>query len=302
MRSQRKQRLLPQENDLMAGYLPELPRLMVDEAVKAALLEDWGRAGDVTSQATIPADAQATAVIASRKPGVLAGLALAESAFRQTDARVRFETVLQDGARLEKGSIAARMTGPARAILSAERVALNFACHLSGIATATARFADLIAHTEADIVCTRKTTPGLRAFEKYAVRCGGGSNHRFGLDDAILIKDNHIAVAGGVRPAIEAAKAFAGHLVKIEVEVDTLDQLREALACKPDVIMLDNMGPEQLREAVSIAGGQVLLEASGGIEADTITAIAEAGVNLISSGWITHSSPILDLGLDIEIG
>ncbi|SHL49115.1 carboxylating nicotinate-nucleotide diphosphorylase [Roseibium suaedae] len=286
----------------MAGYLPELPRLMVDEAVKAALLEDWGRAGDVTSQATIPADAQATAVIASRKPGVLAGLALAESAFRQTDARVRFETVLQDGARLEKGSIAARMTGPARAILSAERVALNFACHLSGIATATARFADLIAHTEADIVCTRKTTPGLRAFEKYAVRCGGGSNHRFGLDDAILIKDNHIAVAGGVRPAIEAAKAFAGHLVKIEVEVDTLDQLREALACKPDVIMLDNMGPEQLREAVSIAGGQVLLEASGGIEADTITAIAEAGVNLISSGWITHSSPILDLGLDIEIG
>lgn len=302
MRSQRKQRLLPQENDLMAGYLPELPRLMVDEAVKAALLEDWGRAGDVTSQATIPADAQATAVIASRKPGVLAGLALAESAFRQTDARVRFETVLQDGARLEKGSVAARMTGPARAILSAERVALNFACHLSGIATATARFADLIAHTEADIVCTRKTTPGLRAFEKYAVRCGGGSNHRFGLDDAILIKDNHIAVAGGVRPAIEAAKAFAGHLVKIEVEVDTLDQLREALACKPDVIMLDNMGPEQLREAVSIAGGQVLLEASGGIEADTITAIAEAGVNLISSGWITHSSPILDLGLDIEIG
>lgn len=286
----------------MAGYLPELPRLMVDEAVKAALLEDWGRAGDVTSQATIPADAQATAVIASRKPGVLAGLALAESSFRQTDARVRFETVLQDGARLEKGSVAARMSGPARAILSAERVALNFACHLSGIATATAHFADLIAHTQADIVCTRKTTPGLRAFEKYAVRCGGGSNHRFGLDDAILIKDNHIAVAGGVRPAIEAAKAFAGHLVKIEVEVDTLDQLREALACKPDVIMLDNMGPDQLREAVSIANGQVLLEASGGIEADTITAIAEAGVNLISSGWITHSSPILDLGLDIEIG
>ncbi|MBD8893074.1 carboxylating nicotinate-nucleotide diphosphorylase [Roseibium litorale] len=286
----------------MAGYLPELPRLMVDEAVKAALLEDWGRAGDVTSQATIPADAQATAVIASRKPGVLAGLALAESAFRQTNAQVRFEAVLQDGARLEKGSVAARMSGPARAILSAERVALNFACHLSGIATATARFADLIAHTQANIVCTRKTTPGLRAFEKYAVRCGGGSNHRFGLDDAILIKDNHIAVAGGVRPAIEAAKAFAGHLVKIEVEVDTLDQLREALACKPDVIMLDNMGPDQLREAVSIANGQVLLEASGGIEADTITAIAEAGVNLISSGWITHSSPILDLGLDIEIG
>lgn len=285
----------------MKAHLPVLPQLMVDEAVKAALLEDWGRAGDVTSQATIPADRQATAVIASRKPGILAGLALAESAFRQTDARVTFEPLMADGDRLEKGSVVARMSGPARAILSAERVALNFACHLSGIATATARFADLIAHTRADIVCTRKTTPGLRAFEKYAVRCGGGSNHRFGLDDAILIKDNHIAVAGGVTAAIEAAKAFAGHLVKIEVEVDTLDQLREALGCAPDVVMLDNMSPDQLAEAVAIAGGKVLLEASGGIEADTVKAVAEAGVDLISSGWITHSAPILDLGLDIEI-
>ncbi|MFD1695216.1 carboxylating nicotinate-nucleotide diphosphorylase [Roseibium aestuarii] len=286
----------------MKAHLPVLPQLMVDEAVKAALLEDWGRAGDVTSQATIPADRQATAVIASRKPGILAGLALAESAFRQTDVRVTFEPLMADGDRLEKGSVVARMSGPARAILSAERVALNFACHLSGIATATARFADLIAHTRADIVCTRKTTPGLRAFEKYAVRCGGGSNHRFGLDDAILIKDNHIAVAGGVTAAIEAAKAFAGHLVKIEVEVDTLDQLREALGCAPDVVMLDNMSPDQLAEAVAIAGGKVLLEASGGIEADTVKAVAEAGVDLISSGWITHSAPILDLGLDIEIG
>lgn len=286
----------------MKAHLPVLPQLMVDEAVKAALLEDWGRAGDVTSQATIPADRQATAVIASRKPGILAGLALAESAFRQTDVRVTFEPLMADGDRLEKGSVVARMSGPARAILSAERVALNFACHLSGIATATARFADLIAHTRADIVCTRKTTPGLRAFEKYAVRCGGGSNHRFGLDDAILIKDNHIAVAGGVTAAIEAAKAFAGHLVKIEVEVDTLDQLREALGCAPDVVMLDNMSPDQLAEAFAIAGGKVLLEASGGIEADTVKAVAEAGVDLISSGWITHSAPILDLGLDIEIG
>lgn len=283
-------------------HLPELPRLMVDEAVKAALLEDWGRAGDVTSQATLPPTAVATAVIAARKPGVLAGLALAESAFRQTDSGLSFEAVLNDGARLAPRDVVARIKGPARSLLAAERVALNYLGHLSGIATATASFADLIAHTRADIVCTRKTTPGLRAFEKYAVKCGGGSNHRFGLDDAILIKDNHIAVAGGVTKAIEAAKAFAGHLVKIEVEVDTLEQLEEALAARPDVVMLDNMPPENLKKAVTIADGKVLLEASGGIELDTVKAVAEAGVDLISSGWITHSAPVLDLGLDIEIG
>ncbi len=283
-------------------FLPELPRLMVDEAVKAALLEDWGRAGDVTSQATLPPDAKASAVIAARKPGVLAGLAFAESAFRQTDAGLHFEAVLADGDRLSPKAVVARIAGPARALLAAERVALNFLGHLSGIATATSKFADLIAHTKADIVCTRKTTPGLRAFEKYAVKCGGGSNHRFGLDDAILIKDNHIAVAGGVTQAIEAAKAFAGHLVKIEVEVDTLEQLDEALAAGPDVVMLDNMPPEVLKQAVAKAGGKVLLEASGGIELDTVKAVAEAGVDLISSGWITHSAPVLDLGLDIEIG
>jgi len=286
----------------MTARLPVLPRLIVEEAVKAALLEDWGRAGDITSQATIPADATASAVIAARKPGILAGLVLAETAFRLTDDAVDFETVAADGDRLEKGTVVARMSGPARAILSAERVALNFLGHLSGVATATARFADLIAHTQADIVCTRKTTPGLRTFEKYAVRCGGGSNHRFGLDDAILIKDNHIAVAGGVTRAIEAAKAFKGHLVKLEVEVDTLDQLREALACGPDVILLDNFDPGRLREAVAITGGKVPLEASGGIEEDTVKAIAESGVDLISSGWITHSAPVLDLGLDIGIG
>lgn len=286
----------------MTAQLPVLPRLIVEDAVKAALLEDWGRAGDLTSQATIPAEAKATAVIAARKPGVLAGLALAESAFRLTDDAVEFETVAADGDRLEKGTVVARISGPARAILSAERVALNFLGHLSGVATATARFADLIAHTSADIVCTRKTTPGLRTFEKYAVRCGGGSNHRFGLDDAILIKDNHVAVAGGVTEAIEAAKAFKGHLVKLEVEVDTLEQLKEALACGPDVILLDNFDPDRLREAVAITAGRVPLEASGGIEADTVKAIAESGVDLISSGWITHSAPVLDLGLDIEIG
>lgn len=284
------------------NHLPELPRLMVDEAVKAALLEDWGRAGDVTSQATLPATAQAKAVIAARKPGVLAGLALAESAFRQTDAGLSFNAEKTDGDRLSPNDVVARIEGPARALLAAERVALNYLGHLSGIATATASFADLIAHTRADIVCTRKTTPGLRAFEKYAVRCGGGSNHRFGLDDAILIKDNHIAVAGGVTQAITAAKAFAGHLVKIEVEVDTLAQLEEALAAGPDVVMLDNMPPVTLKEAVAMAGGKVLLEASGGIERDTVKAVAEAGVDLISSGWITHSAPVLDLGLDIEMG
>ncbi|WP_306140918.1 carboxylating nicotinate-nucleotide diphosphorylase [Roseibium sp. MMSF_3412] len=281
--------------------LPELPRLMIDDAVKSALLEDWGRAGDITSQATLPADACAVAQIVSRKSGVLAGLRFAESAFRETDTALSFDALKQDGETLAPGDTVARIEGPARALLSAERVALNFLGHLSGIATATSRFASQISHTKAEIVCTRKTTPGLRAFEKYAVKCGGGANHRFGLDDAILIKDNHIAVAGGVTRAIEAAKAFAGHLVKIEVEVDTLDQLKEALTAGPDVVMLDNMGPETLREAVDITGGRALLEASGGIELDTVRAVAESGVDLISSGWITHSAPVLDLGLDIEI-
>ncbi|CTQ52742.1 putative nicotinate-nucleotide pyrophosphorylase [carboxylating] [Roseibium album] len=282
--------------------LPELPQLMIDEAVKSALLEDWGRAGDITSQATLPKDAKARAVISARKSGVLSGLQFAESAFRQTENLLCFEPVMSDGDRLSPKDVVARIEGPARSLLAAERVALNFLGHLSGVATATSRFAELIAHTKADIVCTRKTTPGLRAFEKYAVKCGGGSNHRFGLDDAILIKDNHIAVAGGVSEAIEAAKAFAGHLVKIEVEVDTLEQLKEALVAGPDVVMLDNMPPEVLRQAVEIAGGRVRLEASGGIELDTVKAVAEAGVDLISSGWITHSAPVLDLGLDIQIG
>ena len=281
--------------------LPRLPDLMIDEAVKQALLEDWGRAGDITSQATLPANASGKAVIAARKPGVLAGLELARSAFRQTDASISFKTEMEDGSRLTAGDVVARIEGPAQGLLSAERVALNFLGHLSGISSATARFADLIAHTKAKIVCTRKTTPGLRAFEKYAVRCGGGANHRFGLDDAILIKDNHVAVAGGVRRAIEAARDFAGHLVKIEVEVDTLDQLQEALDVGPDAVMLDNMPPDMLRQAVAIADGKVVLEASGGIDGETVAAVAETGIDLISSGWITHSAPVLDLGLDIAV-
>ncbi len=275
---------------------------MIDEAVKAALLEDWGRAGDITSQATLPPDARADSRIVSRKTGVLAGLQFAESAFRQTDPALSFEVLKRDGDTLAPGDTVARIKGPARALLGAERVALNFLGHLAGIASATERFATQISHTKAKIVCTRKTTPGLRAFEKYAVKCGGGANHRFGLDDAILIKDNHIAVAGGVRKAIEAAKAFAGHLVKVEVEVDTLEQLKEALDAGPDVVMLDNMSPGTLRKAVELTGGRALLEASGGIELDTVRAVAETGVDLISSGWITHSAPVLDLGLDIDIG
>ncbi len=282
--------------------LPALSLIMVDDAVKAALLEDFGRAGDITSQATIPANTVAIGVIAARKDGVLAGIDLALSAFRQVDPTLDVTVLAQDGDKLEPGTLIARIHGPARALLEAERVALNFLSHLSGIASTTNAFQRKISHTNAKVVCTRKTTPGLRSFEKYAVRCGGGMNHRFGLDDAILIKDNHIAIAGGVIPAIESARAFAGHLVCIEVEVDTLEQLKEALTAKPDVVMLDNMGPDLLAQAVKINRGQAVLEASGTITLSTIQAVAESGVDIISSGWITHSAPTLDLGLDIETG
>ena len=283
--------------------LPVLNPLLVEQAVRAALAEDFGRAGDITSQATIPASAQARAVIAARKkPGVLAGLALAKQAFELVDPTLRFDALLEDGAQFGPGAVLARIEGPARALLSAERVALNFLGRLCGIATLTSHYAEAIAHTKAKICCTRKTTPGLRAFEKYAVRCGGGVNHRFGLDDAILIKDNHIAVAGGVVPALRAAKAFVGHLVKIEIEVDRLDQLREVLAEGADVVLLDNMDLTQLREAVALIGGRMKAEASGGIHLGGVREVAETGVDLISSGALTHSAPTLDLGLDIEIG
>ena len=282
--------------------LPTLNPLLVDEAVRAALAEDFGRAGDLTSQATIPALARARAVIAARKkPGVLAGLDLAKKAFELIDPEVTFEPLAADGDHIAPGAILAEMDGPARAILSAERVALNFLGRLCGVATLTAHYAEAIAHTEAKICCTRKTTPGLRAFEKYAVRCGGGVNHRFGLDAAILIKDNHIAVAGGVVPALRAAKNFVGHLVKIEIEVDNLDQLREVLAEGADAALLDNMSLADMREAVAMAGGRLTLEASGGIHLGGLREVAETGVDLISSGALTHSAPALDLGLDIEI-
>lgn len=282
--------------------LPVLNPLIVEQAVRAALDEDFGRAGDITSQATIPAEARARAVIAARKkPGVLAGLDLAKKAFELVDPSLTFEALAGDGDHLSPGAIVARIEGSARGILSAERVALNFLGRLCGVATLTSHYAQAIAHTKAKICCTRKTTPGLRAFEKYAVRCGGGMNHRFGLDDAVLIKDNHIAVAGGVVPALRAAKNFVGHLVKIEIEVDTLDQLQEVLAEGADVVLLDNMTPDQLREAVKMIGGRMRAEASGGVALGAVKEIAETGVDLISAGALTHSAPTLDLGLDIEM-
>ncbi|WP_421724488.1 carboxylating nicotinate-nucleotide diphosphorylase [Bauldia sp.] len=282
--------------------LPVLPRLLVDDVVAAALKEDLGRAGDITSDATIPAEARASGTIAARTPGVIAGVPLAAATFRAVDPAVRFVVECGDGAAVGAGDGIARIDGPARTILAAERVALNFLGHLSGIATATRDLVERVAHTGARICDTRKTTPGLRALEKYAVRCGGGANHRFGLDDAVLIKDNHIAVAGGVAAAIEAARAFAGHLVKVEVEVDTLEQLHAAMAAEPDAVLLDNMTPDTLRAAVAIIDGRAIAEASGNVTRETVAAIAETGVDRISSGWITHSAPSLDVGLDVAAG
>ena len=276
--------------------------IYLENAVRAALDEDLGRAGDITTLATIPAGRMASAVMAVRKPGVVAGLPVAAAAFRLIDASLKFEALAEDGAHVDGNRTpVARVSGDARSILTAERVALNYMCRLSGTATLTAKYVALVAHTNAKICCTRKTTPGLRAFEKYAVRCGGAMNHRFGLDDAFLIKDNHIAVCGGIKQALRAAKAAAGHLVKVEIEVDTLDQLREVLEEGADFVLLDNMSVAQMAEAVKLAAGRVKLEASGGIHLDTVKAIAETGVDLVSSGALTHSAPILDVGLDIEI-
>ena len=275
--------------------------LLVEDAVRVALLEDLGRAGDITTNATIPAMKQARAVIAARQPGIVAGLDLAKAAFRLLDPALSFETRIADGTAVTPGAILATIEGPARALLSAERVALNFLGRLSGIATLTSRYVAAVAHTKVRIVCTRKTTPGLRTFEKYAVLCGGGFNHRFGLDDAILIKDNHIAVAGGIIPALRAVKAAIGHLVKIEIEVDTLDQLDDVLTEGADVVLLDNMTPARLREAVARVKGRLLTEASGGVTLETVAAIAKSGVDMISVGALTHSAQVLDVGLDIQI-
>lgn len=278
--------------------LPGLPRGLIVHVVADALAEDLGLAGDITTDATVAADAEAQAVIATRRPGVLAGLELAEAAFAALDPTVIFTPVKADGDRLQAGDVVARISGNARAILSAERVALNYIGRLSGIATLTRRYVDAIAGTGAAIVDTRKTTPGLRALEKYAVRCGGGRNHRTGLFDAILIKDNHIVAAGGIEAAITRARDHAGHMVKIEIEVDTLDQLERVLDHKVDAVLLDNMPPALLRQAVARVAGRALTEASGGVDLETVRAIAEAGVDLISVGALTHSAPVLDLGLD----
>lgn len=282
-------------------HQPFLNPLLIAEAVHTALAEDLGRAGDITSQATIPADRTATCVMAARKSGTIAGLPLAREAFRQFDPSVRFEALVEDGAVVEAGAAIARVAGPARSILSAERVALNYLGRLSGVATLTAEYVAAVEHTKARIIDTRKTTPGLRALEKYAVRCGGGMNHRYGLDDAFLIKDNHIAVAGGIVPALRAAKAAAGHFVKIEVEVDSLEQLAEVLEEGADIVLLDNMDPSTLRKAVAMSAGRIVTEASGGVTLESVRAIAESGVELIAIGALTHSARVLDIGLDIAV-
>jgi nicotinate-nucleotide pyrophosphorylase (carboxylating) len=280
--------------------LTPLPAIMLEPLVRNALLEDLGRAGDITSDAIIPADARVSAVLAARQPGVVAGLDLAVLAFRLIDLRIEIETARPDGASVGAGQVIATLRGPARGMLTAERVALNFLSHLSGIASATASVVAAVRGHKAQIVCTRKTTPGLRAVEKYAVRAGGGGNHRFGLDDAVLIKDNHIAFAGGIGPALERVRAHAGHMVRIEVEVDSLAQLEEALALKADAVLLDNMSLEDLRRAVAMASGRAITEASGRVTPETAPAIAATGVDLISIGWLTHSAPVLDIGLDYE--
>jgi nicotinate-nucleotide pyrophosphorylase (carboxylating) len=281
-----------------------LPANLVQDAVRLALAEDLGLAGDITSRVCIPQGQQARLAMVARKPGVVAGLALAAEAFRQLDEHLAVTFAVDDGAVLAPGQPVLSVTGDARAILAAERTALNFVGRLSGVATLTAEYVRRIAGTQASIVCTRKTTPGLRAFEKHAVACGGGRNHRFGLFDAILIKDNHVAVAGGIIPALQAAKRGGGHLVKIEIEVDTLEQLDEVLAEGADVVLLDNMGPDRLREAVGRIRARrpaMLAEASGGVSLETVAGIAATGVDLISVGALTHSAPVLDLGLDIAM-
>jgi nicotinate-nucleotide pyrophosphorylase (carboxylating) len=277
-----------------------LSAIMIEPLVRNALLEDLGRAGDLTTDAIVPMDRVATTVLTARQAGIVAGLDLAALAFRLIEPAIEVTIHCPDGSELSPGKVIATLRGPARGLLTAERTALNFLGHLSGIATATASVVTAIRGHKARIVCTRKTTPGLRAIEKYAVRAGGGANHRFGLDDAVLIKDNHIAVAGGIQAAVERARAGVGHLVKIEVEVDTLDQLDQALTLRVDAVLLDNMTLEDLKRAVTVVGGRAVTEASGRITPVTAPAVAATGVDLISIGWLTHSAPVLDIGLDFQ--
>lgn len=286
---------------MVSPYPPRVPHHLIHRAVATALEEDLGQAGDVTSQATVAPKATATGRINSRSDGIVCGIVCAEEAFRQIGPDVTVKAFKLDGDRLTPGQAVLEISGDARQILAAERTALNFMTHLSGIATLTRRFVDEVSGTGAHICCTRKTTPGLRALEKFAVRCGGGHNHRFGLSDAVLIKDNHIVVAGGVGAAIEAARAFAGHLVAIEVEVDTLEQLEEALEAGASAVLLDNMDNGTLARAVEVTAGRAKLEASGNVTLERVRSIAQTGVDYISSSRITMAAPPLDLGLDIEI-
>lgn len=283
------------------SHLP-LHRIQYEGVVRAALEEDLGRAGDLTTDGVVSSNSVATASLAARSAGVVAGLDVAIAAFQMLDENVRISVERPDGASVAAGSQLARVDGPARAILTGERVALNFLGRLCGVATATARMVDAIQGHDAHIICTRKTTPGLRTLEKYAVRVGGGMNHRFGLDDAVLIKDNHVALAGGIAEAVDSVRKRAGHMVKIQVEVDTLEQLDTLIPLGVDAVMLDNMNDTTMRQAVDKVAGRMLVEASGGITPETVAAVAATGVDLISSGALTHSVKALDIGLDIDIG
>lgn len=276
--------------------------LEIDDAVTRALAEDLGRAGDITSIATVPVGTPSRTVLVARKAGTIAGLPLVAAAFRKLSPEIAIDPHVRDGAAVAAKTVLMNITGDARAVLGAERVALNFLGHLSGIATATQALVRKVGQGKTRIICTRKTTPGLRTLEKYAIRCGGGFNHRFGLDDAMLIKDNHISVAGGIRAVLERARAKAGHLVKIEIEVDSLDQLREVIDVGlADVVLLDNFDVASLRKAVDMVAGRLVTEASGGITLETIAEVAATGVDYASSGALTHSAPALDIGLDIEM-
>ncbi|MGG1354797.1 carboxylating nicotinate-nucleotide diphosphorylase [Psychrobacter pacificensis] len=279
---------------------PALDDVLLKPLVEDALAEDLGRRGDVTSQATIPAGMQAQLQIKARQAGVICGMDLARLSFALVDAKIEFVAQVQDGETVAAGAVLATVKGNARHLLTAERTALNFMTHLSGIATATRQIVDSVAQYPAQITCTRKTIPGLRIVQKYAVRCGGGRNHRLGLDDAILIKDNHIAIAGDIKTAIEQAQQFAGHLIPIEVEVDTLEQLEQALEAGVSLVLLDNMSPETLSQAVAMCKGRAKTEASGGITPETVRAAASTGVDFIAMGYLTHSTTALDIGLDFS--
>ena len=279
---------------------PKLDDVLLTPLITLALQEDLGRRGDVTSQATIPADKTAKLEIKVRENGVVCGIDLARLSFALVDATINFEPHVTDGSKVQAGDKLATVSGNARHLLTAERTALNFMTHLSGIATATRQVVDLVADYPTQITCTRKTIPGLRTLQKYAVRCGGGRNHRLGLDDAILIKDNHIAIAGDIAAAVQQAQEFAGHLVPIEVEVDTLEQLEKALAAGAKLLLLDNMDTHTLSQAVAMCQGQALTEASGGVTPDAVVNIAKTGVDFIAMGYLTHSSKALDIGLDFS--